>query len=59
MVPEAFEMLDALFAAVDSYSPNCKAGSETDFEISEAELRRYAAKSLRALRRLRESVPTT
>ncbi len=46
---ELFNILDRLFACVDSYWPGCQEGQETAFEISEAHLRRDAAAALAKL----------
>jgi len=54
MDTKVFEVLDGLFSDVDSYSPQCQEGKEGPFEISEAALRRQAAKALGDLQRLRD-----
>ena len=53
MDTKVFAVLDKLFSDVDAYSPDCPDGKETALEISEAELRRQAAKALDRLRQLR------
>ena len=50
MSQERFHILDGLFGALDAYSPDCQAGTESAFEISESELRVQAAKTLEKLR---------
>jgi len=52
MSPKVFAVLDELFSDVDSYSADCVEGKESAFEISEAALRRQAAKALDNLRLL-------
>lgn len=48
--PELFHVLDRLFAAVDCYWAGCLDGQESEFEISEAQLRRDASIALKFLR---------
>lgn len=50
MQPEVFDILDRLFADIDSYSPNCQQGQERPFKISEAALRQESKKALEGLR---------
>jgi hypothetical protein len=44
------KVLDHLFACVDSYWHECEEGLESQFEISEAQLRKEAKISLQKLR---------
>ena len=44
-----FKILDHLFACVDSYWRECEEGLESQFEISEAQLRREAKIALQKL----------
>jgi hypothetical protein len=44
-----FQILDTLFWAVDSYSPDCIPGQETAFIISEKRLREEAREALARL----------
>jgi Bacterial self-protective colicin-like immunity len=46
---DLFEILDHLFAHVDSYWHECKEGLESQFEISEARLRMEAKIALQKL----------
>lgn len=49
---EAYQILDALFWAVDSYWPACQSDQETPFLISEDRLRQEAHEALIRLERL-------
>ena len=48
--PAVYSVLEPLFSDIDAYSPECPPGEETDFTISEAQLRDQAARALEALR---------
>jgi hypothetical protein len=52
-----FRILDALFGAVDSYSPDCPPGEETAFLISEEQFRREATSALTKLVGYLETLP--
>ncbi len=46
MDPVLYEIVEDLFGAVDTYSPECSSGEETPVVISEASLRREAREAL-------------
>lgn len=52
MNPVLFQVLDELFSDVDAYSPDCPAGKETAFIISEARLRQRASAALEKLEQI-------
>ncbi|RJS62450.1 hypothetical protein CJ483_03165 [Bacillus sp. PK3_68] len=52
---ESFTILNDLFESVDCYWHECKPGEETDFEISEEQLRVDTQKALQGLYFLKRS----